>query len=693
VEFARCRANGALIAGLTLVTFATLAFAIVFSGSPPAKAETGQKALILDSTVSGGASSTEATDAVAKGFTVTMASDATWGAMTAAQFADYQLVVVGDPTCSALPAVVSQNATALSDAVMARAGGNTKAGNRVLIGTDPQYHFGQGGNQLIATSIDFAGVQDGATNLYLDFSCNDPDHDSNGVPDGLDKLLPKLSIDPTPTWTENPAPPCGGDVALISNAAQFSTLTSTTLRGWGCSVHETFPTFPTDWSALAIATDVPTAPTCGTEVGTGTARCGEAYVLIAGSGIVVEAPNLALDPPTATNPVGTTHTVTATVTNPDTTPRSGVLVSFVVTGANAGATGTCVPASCTTNAAGKATFTYTGAVAGDDTINASITVDGSRQTATAAKKWVAPPAAKVSIGDVQVTEGNTGVAPPTAATFTVSLDAAAATPVSVHYATSDATATAPADYQSASGTVTFPTGVTSKPVTVNVVGDLVDEPNETFHVNLSTPVNATILDGDGLGKIIDDDRSGTFTCRASALRLLGIEPVIANNPNAPCKDNSASLLNLPAIGGLTAQVAGAATNQTPDAPATTPPVIGDRAEADANVSTVVIPVAGKIVKANVLTTHAEARCTSAGTPVLSGSGNIAGLTINGTPVAVSATGSANINLLLGVLHINSTVKTATTVTQRGIWFESALLGIGDIVVSEARAGFTGNPCS
>ncbi len=693
MQFVRCRANGALIVGLTLVTFATLAFAIVFSGSPAAKAETGQKALILDSTVSGGPSSSEATEAIAKGFTVTMASDATWGAMTAAQFADYQLVVVGDPTCSSLPAVVSQNATALADAVMARAGGNTKAGNRVLIGTDPQYHFGQGGNQLIATSIDFAGVQDGATNLYLDFTCTDPDYDGNGVPDGLDDLLPKLTIDPTPTWTENQGPPCGGDVALISNAAQFNSLSSTTLRGWGCSVHETFPTFPTDWSALAIATDVPTAPTCGKDVDTGVARCGEAYVLIAGSGIVVDAPNLALDPPTATNPVGTTHTVTATVTNPDDTPRAGVLVSFIVTGANAGAAGTCVPASCVTDAAGKATFTYTGASAGDDTINASITVDGSRQTATAAKTWVAAPAAKVSIGDATVTEGNTGLAPPTPATFTVSLDAASTSVVSVHYATSDATATSPADYEAASGTVTFPVGVTSKTVTVNVVGDVVDEPNETFHVNLSAPDNATILDGDGLGKIIDDDRSGTFSCRGAALRLLGIEQAISNNPYTPCKDASASLLNLPAIGGLTAQVAGSSTNATPDNPALTAPAIGDRAEADANTATVVIPVAGKIVRASVLTSHAEARCTSGGTPVLSGSGNITGLTINGVPAGVNAGGSANINLLLGTLHINNTVNTATSVTQRGIWFESLLPGVGDIVVSEARAGFTGNPCS
>jgi hypothetical protein len=370
----------------TLVAVGLLTFA-----SSPAYAETGKKALVLNSSVTGGAASREAQRATALGFAVTVVTDAQWLLMTAAQFADYQLIIIGDPTCSIVPVAVSQNATALADAVMARNGGsvNTKAGNRVLIGTDPVFHYFQGGNKLIDSAVDFAGVQEGATGLYLDFTCGDVDYDGNGVPDAQDKLLPLLTI-ATPNWTQNQGPPCGGSVSLISNAAQFSSLQSSDLQGWFCSVHESFPTFPTDWTALAIATDTPTRPTCGNDVDTGAAVCGEAYILIAGSGIVSTAPNLSLTPPTATNPVGTSHTVTATVTNPDGSPAAGVHVDFVVTGANAGATGVCNPASCNTNAAGQVTFTYTGTNPGDDTINASITVSGSTQTATAAKTWTAP---------------------------------------------------------------------------------------------------------------------------------------------------------------------------------------------------------------------------------------------------------------------------------------------------------------
>ena len=38
-----------------------------------------------------------------------------------------------------------------------------------------------------------------------------------------------------------------------------------------------------------------------------------------------------------------------------------------------------------------------------------------------------------------------------------------------------------------------------------VNGDLLDEINETFFVNLSTPSNATIGDAQGVGTITDDD--------------------------------------------------------------------------------------------------------------------------------------------------------------------------------------------
>jgi uncharacterized membrane protein len=115
-----------------------------------------------------------------------------------------------------------------------------------------------------------------------------------------------------------------------------------------------------------------------------------------------------------------------------------------------------------------------------------------------------PPAIRLADAPA-VTEGNTGTR---AATFTVTLSAAYTETVTVAYATADGTATAgppQADYQAASGTLTFAPGETSKTITVRVIGDRLPEPNETFVVNLSGPTNATISDGQGTGTILDDE--------------------------------------------------------------------------------------------------------------------------------------------------------------------------------------------
>jgi hypothetical protein len=111
-------------------------------------------------------------------------------------------------------------------------------------------------------------------------------------------------------------------------------------------------------------------------------------------------------------------------------------------------------------------------------------------------------APRLQIGDVALTEGNAGTV---SATFTVTLSAASTDTITVAYATGNGTATAGSDYQATSGTLTFSPGQTSKTITVLVNGDRLPEPNETFVVNLSSPTNATIADGQGVGTILDDE--------------------------------------------------------------------------------------------------------------------------------------------------------------------------------------------
>jgi hypothetical protein len=89
--------------------------------------------------------------------------------------------------------------------------------------------------------------------------------------------------------------------------------------------------------------------------------------------------SISLGPSTATNPVGTNHTVTATVTDSNGVPQANVSLTFtVVSGPNAGKTGTCSPTACTTNANGQVTFTYAGSGgAGTDSIQACMTQTSS----------------------------------------------------------------------------------------------------------------------------------------------------------------------------------------------------------------------------------------------------------------------------------------------------------------------------
>lgn len=75
----------------------------------------------------------------------------------------------------------------------------------------------------------------------------------------------------------------------------------------------------------------------------------------------------------------------------------------------------------------------------------------------------------------------------------------------VSYATADGTATAGSDYTAASGTATIPAGSTTTTITVSVIGDTTNEPDETFTVTLSSPVNATIATATGTGTILNDD--------------------------------------------------------------------------------------------------------------------------------------------------------------------------------------------
>jgi Calx-beta domain-containing protein len=127
----------------------------------------------------------------------------------------------------------------------------------------------------------------------------------------------------------------------------------------------------------------------------------------------------------------------------------------------------------------------------------SFYVEGSGDLAVA---WLGMPA-ELSIGDVSVVEGTGGT---TNAVFPVS--SSVPTSALVNFTTAPGTAVSPDDYATVAGTLTFTPDTTTVYVTVSVVPDAATEPNESFFVNLSFPVGATIVDGQGVGTILDDDQ-------------------------------------------------------------------------------------------------------------------------------------------------------------------------------------------
>ena len=126
---------------------------------------------------------------------------------------------------------------------------------------------------------------------------------------------------------------------------------------------------------------------------------------------------------------------------------------------------------------------------------------------------VALPTPTISVNDVSITEGDSLS---TNAIFTVTLSNASADTVLVDFFTSNGTAMALSDYTPANGTLTFLPGQTSKIISVPINGDVFNEPDETFFVNLLNPANATISDAQGVGTILNDDPLGGIIAFSTA---------------------------------------------------------------------------------------------------------------------------------------------------------------------------------
>ncbi|MCZ8067601.1 MAG: beta strand repeat-containing protein [Microcystis sp.] len=108
----------------------------------------------------------------------------------------------------------------------------------------------------------------------------------------------------------------------------------------------------------------------------------------------------------------------------------------------------------------------------------------------------------LSIEDVTIAEGNSGT---TNAILTVRLNVASDDIVRVDYTTENGTAIAGSDYTTTSGTLTFAPGATSQTIAIPIVGNILNEPDETFSLRLSNAIGAVITDDSATVTITNDD--------------------------------------------------------------------------------------------------------------------------------------------------------------------------------------------
>ncbi|MBD2624714.1 right-handed parallel beta-helix repeat-containing protein [Microcystis flos-aquae FACHB-1344] len=160
-----------------------------------------------------------------------------------------------------------------------------------------------------------------------------------------------------------------------------------------------------------------------------------------------------------------------------------------------------------TFAAGSSTATVTVDPTADTTVESDETVILTLAAGTGYKVGTTTPVtgtitnddfSKLSINNITVVEGKDNNA-----ILTVTVNNPNPQPISVNYTTAPINATANVDYTSKTGTITIAPNTSTATISIPILNDNLNEANETFAINLSNPVNATLTNNKGIVTISD----------------------------------------------------------------------------------------------------------------------------------------------------------------------------------------------
>lgn len=214
------------------------------------------KVLILSTTVYGGLSSQEAIAAQNLGMQVDVVTSTTWSTKTAADFASYRALILGDARCASLSAI---NAAIANRNVW----GPLIDGNVIVVGTAPVLHTGTSTlpGPLTRDAVAFALAQPDKTGAYINLSCYYAAVPTPTLPPG--QLINVL--DQFGTFSALRPSGCYNSAHIVANLLSSPSITDANLSNWGsgtsCSAKEVFDTFPSaDFAPVVIQRDPPTGP-------------------------------------------------------------------------------------------------------------------------------------------------------------------------------------------------------------------------------------------------------------------------------------------------------------------------------------------------------------------------------------------------------------------------------------------------
>lgn len=160
--------------------------------------------------------------------------------MTTAQFASYDAIVLGDPYCDPNEDITFLNASKQNWTPAV-------TGNIILIGSDPSFHSSNGvvgATTFIDDALSFV-VSGPTTGLYFALACL------------YEYQNPYVTVDSLSGFgtfaVVGVANDQYNDIHVVASSIALNGLSDTDLSNWYYSVHNTFISYPADFTALAIA--------------------------------------------------------------------------------------------------------------------------------------------------------------------------------------------------------------------------------------------------------------------------------------------------------------------------------------------------------------------------------------------------------------------------------------------------------